>query len=107
MYLDNKCYTLREEKNPYFETAESTTYPRKCRKKVQLPFLTVMMLSFSKQLPFSLFETTSRSAALDFSILQCVSLLCVPFFYMHHRKIIVRLNLIYTTSLYFLSNADH
>jgi len=48
MYLDNKCYTLREEKNPYFETAESTTYPGKCRKKVQLPFLTVNDAKFFK-----------------------------------------------------------
>jgi len=36
MYLDNKCYTLREEKNPYFEKTESSTqkFMKMLRKKV-------------------------------------------------------------------------
>jgi len=35
MYLDNKCYTLREEKNPYFEKTESSTTTQKFMKMLR------------------------------------------------------------------------
>jgi len=48
MYLDNKCYTLREEKNPYFETAESITIQENVERRCSLPFFNSYDAKFFK-----------------------------------------------------------
>jgi len=75
MYLDKKCYTLREEKNPYFETAGGTTIQENVERKCSFLFFNSSDAKFFKTAAF-LPQKLLQEVLLSTSLFYNVSLFC-------------------------------